>query len=310
MENLGDKIKEKRIQKNMTIEDLSKKTFLSVAVIKDIEAGKFDQYDGDETYVKMYLKRISNALDMDSFELTQDYYALTKEIKLAQLKEKEELEKKQSEIVKKGKTFNFDSPQYTRKKSVYVDKTHIKIIRRIIVFCLIALLVLVIWIGISKTKSNISDPTFNPDNQTTIEGDVDTDLNTNDDNNQNSNNANQNVFNSDVNITRNDVLDFSISLPSDATKVTFKIIYGNDSWCSMKVNGKSYAGFDEKIYYSEDIVELTFDISQLQNIDLKNGYSMGHKYYINNVEIPLTEDDYIEGVTHLKLEFSKSNDIT
>lgn len=310
MENLGDKIKEKRIQKNMTVEDLSKITFLSVAVIKDIEAGKFDQYDGDETYVKMYLKKISNALDMDSFELTQDYYALTKEIKLAQLKEKEELDKKQSEIVKKGKTFNFDSPQYTRKKSVYVDKTHIKVIRRIIVFCLIALLVLVIWMGISKTKSNISDPTFNPDNQTTIEGDVDTDLNTNDDNNQNSNNANQNVFNSDVNITRNDVLDFSISLPSDATKVTFKIIYGNDSWCSMKVNGKSYAGFDEKIYYSEDIVELTFDISQLQNIDLKNGYSMGHKYYINNVEIPLTEDDYIEGVTHLKLEFSKSNDIT
>ena len=40
----------------MTIEDLSAKTKISVAVLRDIEKGKFDRYKGDEAYVKMYFK--------------------------------------------------------------------------------------------------------------------------------------------------------------------------------------------------------------------------------------------------------------
>ena len=87
----------------MTIEDLSDKTKISVAVLRDIEKGKFDRYKGDEAYVKMYLKKISQALDMDSEQLTEQYIELTREIELEDLKEKEMLEEHNEEIVKKGK---------------------------------------------------------------------------------------------------------------------------------------------------------------------------------------------------------------
>ena len=32
---------------------------------------------------------------------------------------------------------------------------------------------------------------------------------------------------------------------------------------------------------------------------------MGHRYFINNVEVPLSEDDYSEGITHLILQLKK-----
>ena len=57
VDNLGQYIRHKREQKNLTIEELSKKTLISPAVLKDIEEGKFDRYTGDEAYVKMYLKK-------------------------------------------------------------------------------------------------------------------------------------------------------------------------------------------------------------------------------------------------------------
>ena len=58
MDNLGEKIRQTRESKKMTIEDLSAKTKISVAVLRDIEKGKFDRYKGDEAYVKMYLKNL------------------------------------------------------------------------------------------------------------------------------------------------------------------------------------------------------------------------------------------------------------
>lgn len=306
MDNLSEQIKKRRIEKKMTIEELSKETFLSVAVIKDIEAGKFDQYEGDETYVKMYLKKISNVLDLNKEELTQSYVALTEEIKLAQLKSKEDTSKKQEEVVNKGKYFNFDSPHLARKQSVYEDKSHIKVIRGVIIFALVALVFGVLWWGISSTKSQVDDPTFDPQQQTTTEGQIVDDT---DDTKDDLTNDIQNDITND-NFVRNGKLDFTMNLEEGTDEFVFKVVFGNKSWASMKVNGNNYDDFKSKIYEAEDVVELKFKVADFENLVLKNGYSMGHKYYINDVEIPLTEDDYSEGVTNLTLTLDKQNEPT
>lgn len=306
MDNLSEQIKKRRIEKKMTIEELSKETFLSVAVIKDIEAGKFDQYEGDETYVKMYLKKISNVLDLNKEELTQSYVALTEEIKLAQLKSKEDTSKKQEEVVNKGKYFNFDSPHLARKQSVYEDKSHIKVIRGVIIFALVALVFGVLWWGISSTKSQVDDPTFDPQQQTTTEGQIVDDT---DDTMDDLTNDIQNDITND-NFVRNGKLDFTMNLEEGTDEFVFKVVFGNKSWASMKVNGNNYDDFKSKIYEAEEVVELKFKVADFENLVLKNGYSMGHKYYINDVEIPLTEDDYSEGVTNLTLTLDKQNEPT
>ena len=51
MENISEHVRREREARGVTIEELAKGTFISVAVLKDIESGKFDKYKGDELYL-------------------------------------------------------------------------------------------------------------------------------------------------------------------------------------------------------------------------------------------------------------------
>ena len=265
MDNLGEKIRQTRESKKMTIEDLSAKTKISVAVLRDIEKGKFDRYKGDEAYVKMYLKKISQALDMDSEQLTEQYIELTREIELEDLKEKEMLEEHNEEIVKKGKKFSFKAPQ---------------------------LVIVVIWFGFYATRSKTEEPA-KPENQLTVEGEVDPVPDTS---SPDTSGDNQNTTEETVQFTRNDFLDYNFVLPADATTFTLKIEYNAPCWAQMRVNDEIYDQFVSKIYHENEdgdteVVELTFDVNDFESLDLRNGNNRGHRYYINNQEVPLTDED-------------------
>lgn len=306
MENLGADITRQREAKDMSIEDLSQKTKISVAVLRDIENGKFDRYKGDEAYVKMYLKKISNVLNMDSEMMTQQYFELTREIELEQKREKAEMEDHKEDVVKKGKKFSFEAPQFARKPSVYEDKSHVTIMRAAIILVLLCLVVVVIWYGFYSTRSQSKDPDFVPQNQTTVEGDVNPDNQPSDENPTNHNQT----ANTSVEFTRNGRLDFTFKLPEGTEKFTFKAEFGNKSWVRMSVNGKNYDQFESKIYQPDaegnpETVELEMTVAEFENLSLKNGYSAGHHYYINNQEIPLTDEDVSYGVSTLKLTLEK-----
>ena len=64
----------------------------------------------------------------------------------------------------------------------------------------------------------------------------------------------------------------------------------------MRVNDEIYDQFVSKIYHENEdgeteTVELTFNVSDFESLDLRNGNNRGHRYYINNQEIPLTDED-------------------
>lgn len=311
MDNLGQYIRNKREEKELTIEELSKKTLISPAVLKDIEAGKFDRYTGDEAYVKMYLKKISSVLSLDTQDVTQQYVALTKEIELEKIREGQEEDHHNEDVVKKGKDFTFKVPQLTRKPSVYEDKSHITIIRAAIILFIVCLIIVVCWYGFSMTKNQTDDPEFKPSQQSTVEG-VDTaDKNDQQNNNQNSNdNSTKPAESSEVTFTRNSQLDFSFKLPEGTEKFTFKVEFGEKSWAQLKVNDKNYNQFESKIYHDTDseepeVVELEFNVEEFEKLTLKNGYSMGQHYYINNQEVPLIDEDMSSGVTNFNLTLEK-----
>lgn len=60
MENIGEHVRREREARGVTIEELAKGTFISVAVLKDIESGKFDKYKGDELYLKCIYGKLLN----------------------------------------------------------------------------------------------------------------------------------------------------------------------------------------------------------------------------------------------------------
>ena len=114
MDKISEKIKAARIAKGVTIEEVAEATLLSVNIIKDIEDGAFERFVGDELYVKMYLKKIARYLEIDE-TIADDYYAITREIKNADLKdlENKNLEKIYHQTVKKVtedyETLNFNT---------------------------------------------------------------------------------------------------------------------------------------------------------------------------------------------------------
>ena len=308
MNKLSLYIREKREEKGITIEELSKRTLISPAVLKDIEAGKFDKYSGEEAYVKMYLKKISSALEVDREDLTQQYIALTREIELDKLKEIDEKIDRNMEVVEKGKTFVFSTPNVARKPSVYEDKSHRNLIKGALILVVLCMIVGLCWYGFAIMNSS-QDTDFKPQTPPSVEGNLgdnnqDADTNTNTDTNTDNNNLVDNSTQlSQVTFNRTGKLNFEFTLPDGVEEFVFKVEFGSKSWAKLSVNGAVYNQFNSKIYNSAndsnnpEVVEMTFKTSEFESLDLRNGYSMNHRYYINGTEVPLTQDDHSERPT-------------
>lgn len=315
VENLGRYIQEKREQKKLSLEQLSKKTLISPAVLKDIEAGKFDRYEGEEAYVKMYLKKISQVLDLDIHELTEEYMALTREIELDKIQSSMKKEEYNEELVEKSKQFTFKTPHLTKKPSVYEDKSHIKIIRTAIILLIVCLIIVVCWYGFYATRSQVDNPSFEPSNQPTVEGDVSEKDNPTTPSDQPTTPQIPPVTEAQVEFTRVETsssgdIQFDFTLPEGSEEFTFKIEFMTKSWARLLVNGRVYNEFTEKVYHknkSEDpeVVELTFKVADFEKLKLRNGCSLGHRYYINGQQIPLNEDDSFESPSNLNLTLKK-----
>ena len=54
VEELGRKLLEERQARGISLTEISEATHISIGVLKDIEAGNFAKYKGDEQYIKMY----------------------------------------------------------------------------------------------------------------------------------------------------------------------------------------------------------------------------------------------------------------
>ena len=156
MDKISEKIKAARIAKGVTIEEVAEATLLSVNIIKDIEDGAFERFVGDELYVKMYLKKIARYLEIDE-TIADDYYAITREIKKADLKD---LENKKEDIgsvtfVDKVKNIQPTKKQPTR-KGVYEDHYILRYVKYAIVIIIVIAIIIVLGYSFVFMKSNDS----------------------------------------------------------------------------------------------------------------------------------------------------------
>ena len=156
-------------------------------------------------------------------------------------------------------------------------------------------MIVVIWFGFYATRTQSDDPA-KPDNQLTVEGNVETTPPDNQPSNSGNNGNQSQTTQGTVEFTRNDFLDYNFKLPADAQTFTLKVEYNAPCWAQMRVNDEIYDQFVSKIYHENEdgeteTVELTFNVSDFESLDLRNGNNRGHRYYINNQEIPLTDED-------------------
>lgn len=329
MENISEHIKKEREARGITLEELAKGTFISVAVLRDIESGKFDKYKGDELYLKMYLRKIAKYLGMEEKELDAEFEALTQEIQLEEIERGKESKRLADENKKNvtisGKvsgTFKDLKSAKPKKpisdKRVYEDRYLMRYFKYalVVLFCLA--IVLVVWYSIVASRSSDDGTDFKNSNTPTVEGNNDTgNQKTDDTNDKTDENVDDNKADDQkeekpaVEITKNGDLDYSFKLDSTATTFKFKMEFVGRSWCQLKVNGSEYEGFKSGIYNNAnksnsmdaapEVIELELDAATCQELALKVGYFMGHRFYINDVAIEIDSSEYSGGTKTLKL---------
>ena len=326
MENISEHVRREREARGVTIEELAKGTFISVAVLKDIESGKFDKYKGDELYLKMYLRKIAKYLGLEEKELDAEFEALTQEIQLEEIRQ-EDLNKRLVEENKKNITIsgkvsdtfkdlkNVKPKKSISNKRVYEDRYLLRYFKYALVGVVCVAIIFVVWYAIVAGRSNTEAPDFKDNNTPTVEGNNDAGKQDSDDNkNSNTDDKNEDDKKAEtptVEITKNGELDYSIKLDPSMTTFKFKMEFVGRTWSQLNVNGSDYSGFKSGIYNNAnksnatdaapEIVELDIPVENFQNLDLKLGYFMGHRFYINDQPLEIDASEYDGGNHTLKI---------
>lgn len=289
MNNLGELIKQRRLDKGLTIEQLSEKTMLSIAILKDIESGAFNRYEGDEMYVRMYLRKLCKVLDLDVDEVTASYSALTEEIKKEELEKAAKAVEAQKEKVQNKNNFQFERPNYNGKNNVYRDKSHLKFIRAAII-CVVV--VLIVGVAYTAIKSLPAGSSGDSTPQTTT-GKVKTNKKKATKKKEAAPVKKEEKKQAAVEFTSLSsnirYPKYQVSIPSDADKITVKIVFGNKSWAGFYVNGIASSKFENRTYKAGEVVTAKLNAAKFNKLKIVNGRSANTKYYINDTEVPLTK---------------------
>ena len=328
MDKISEKIKAARIAKGVTIEEVAEATLLSVNIIKDIEDGAFERFVGDELYVKMYLKKIARYLEIDE-TIADDYYAITREIKKADLKD---LENKKEDIgsvtfVDKVKNIQPTKKQPTR-KGVYEDHYILRYIKYAIVIIIVIAIIIVLGYSFVFTKSN--DSSFKNSNTSKTETSETLKKKTTETDKKKTTKSDttkkDEQTSTEITFTKNADGDYSFKLPDGYDQETFKlkVDFTFATRVDLHVNGdpKSYQTdtFKRGVYSGSlapsmsdalkddsacESVELEFNVNDFQYLEFSYSWNIGHRYYINDQKLPLEESDHNNTIKTFKLTMVK-----
>ena len=328
MDKISEKIKAARIAKGVTIEEVAEATLLSVNIIKDIEDGAFERFVGDELYVKMYLKKIARYLEIDE-TIADDYYAITREIKKADLKD---LENKKEDIgsvtfVDKVKNIQPTKKQPTR-KGVYEDHYILRYVKYAIVIIIVIAIIIVLGYSCVFMKSN--DSSFKNSNTSKTETSETLKKKTTETDKKKTTKSDttkkDEQTSTEITFTKNADGDYSFKLPDGYDQETFKlkVDFTFATRVDLHVNGdpNSYQTdtFKRGVYSGSlapsmsdalkddsacESVELEFNVNDFQYLEFSYSWNIGHRYYINDQKLPLEESDHNNTINTFKLTMVK-----
>ena len=328
MDKISEKIKAARIAKGVTIEEVAEATLLSVNIIKDIEDGAFERFVGDELYVKMYLKKIARYLEIDE-TIADDYYAITREIKKADLKD---LENKKEDIgsvtfVDKVKNIQPTKKQPTR-KGVYEDHYILRYVKYAIVIIIVIAIIIVLGYSFVFMKSNDSSFKNSNTSKTETSETLKNKTTETDKKKKTKSYTTKKVeqTSTEITFTKNADGDYSFKLPDGYDQETFKlkVDFTFATRVDLHVNGdpNSYQTdtFKRGVYSGSlapsmsdalkddsacESVELEFNVNDFQYLEFSYSWNIGHRYYINDQKLPLEESDHNNTIKTFKLTMVK-----
>lgn len=270
MNELGDILKNARLKKGMTLDDLQEITKIRTKYLKAIEDGDFGVMPA-LVYAKGFVKSYAEAVGIDPYELLNKYSYLFED-------EKEKEEERQ-----------YVKPDIEEKKAFDIFEALRKLVKPfigVIVVCLFAFGIYYMVNQINRGLAPLPDTTQSSKDTSSKTGDNKKNTTTND---VYSNNVKTTTF-SVINSTKSEV-DYKVVPAGDSYKVDLSIP-GQKCWVSVKVDGASTYQ-----YLMTSGMTKTFDVKN--NIEILMGNPPDAKITVDGQEIPHID---IQAPVTVKLE--------
>ena len=283
MKEIGQILKENRLEQKKTIEDISSITKMNINIIKNIEEGNIDYFKNDLGYLRYYIRSYVSSLDIEIENLDEHLEDATLEYTQAiTILEQEKLEQINEQVKHKKVTMNLS--QGGLKSAKTVDWT------------LISLIVIVVFIAGFLVYSLFSNALKKPNTPevppTIVEKEEDKPEEKEED-------KPEEVIEKES-TTINMLSPDNIELVEWTEKTSIKVSFKRDTWVQMRVNGaivllpnetvnnKTYVNNDELLisdHYLLNGEEVKFKETDV--ITIRFGVMNTNEFYVNDKKLEL-----------------------
>lgn len=278
LDKIGAILREKRLEKGLTLEDVSKKTRLLVPYLRAIEEGNVEFFKNDLSYVSYYVRYYSTELGIDynSFkaDIEATIYEYTKSLDVAEVRRNLEISNKIKDQSQKNSGKRKSVKVQTQRKRKRFDFS-------MIAFVATALIVvsLLVYVGVRYVPQWLAnDPIQEPEPTPNIPDDG---------NDKDPDPAVPVPPVKEITVTKLNPTTYEIRNWSTDTPVDISLKIVNRSWIQLSVDGKVLDNPVSKIYESGETIHLSESPVANKEVLFHVGYMNNNEVYVNDKRIEL-----------------------
>lgn len=280
MKEIGELLKQKRLEKGYTIDEVSAKTRLSIPHIKAIEAGNVDYFKNDLPYLRYFLRSYCELVDVE-FDSIKDQIqdAVEDYTQTFSMKSIEEHKKIEEHVRTHNAEHSKIQKSRKRKSRQHIDFSLISFLT--IVIIVIASVVFVAGFFILRNMNEPTQP--NPPIVTPTPSDQVPDPTPDPEPDP------EPVVEEKLVITAKDTTTYVISGYGDADELLLDVEFVPRAWFQATKDGNVLSDPAAKIYESGEKLQLKLDPAVDKKLDLRIGYFAGMKFKVNDVDVVLDD---------------------
>lgn len=278
LDKIGAILREKRLEKGLTLEDVSKKTRLLVPYLRAIEEGNVEFFKNDLSYVSYYVRYYSTELGIDYNSFKDDIeatiYEYTKSLDVAEVRRNLEISNKIKDQSQKNSGKRKSVKVQTQRKRKRFDFS-------MIAFVATALIVvsLLVYVGVRYVPQWLAnDPIQEPEPTPNIPDDG---------NDKDPDPAVPVPPVKEITVTKLNPTTYEIRNWSTDTPVDISLKIVNRSWIQLSVDGKVLDNPVSKIYESGETIHLSESPVANKEVLFHVGYMNNNEVYVNDKRIEL-----------------------
>ncbi len=276
MKEIGEFLKQKRLEKGYTIDQIVDKTRMPATRIKAIEEGNIALFKDDLTYLQYFVQAYCKALDVDYNELkskvNDSINGYTTAFQADQLKSivesEQHIREKSNQRIEEYKKMN-----RTKKVNRKID---FSLISFALVVCI--LLGCVVFVGgkfiidrFNKPEPPIVVTPTDPDDKPQVDK------------------PETPVVVKEIEVVQTEGNVGSFDIKNAEEKFVIKIEFVPSSWYALKLDGVDQSTPKAKIYNAGEVLEIEIDPTKVQEVSMRFGYFWKMKVSVDGKEVQFDE---------------------